>query len=131
MRLYSNDKMAKFKHQIWQSKTKHGRNITLAYDLLTSKAYLDLTSVSKEIYTLLCMKFNGRNSDNISLTYSESKKNIRSYQKAISQLIRNGFIELVRQGKFNKECNIYKFSRNWIIYPNNTSELPDWKCNSK
>ena len=99
----------------------------LGDSMLDHAAWKDLKPNSIVLYIKLKEKFNGYNEKKLHMTYAESGMDGRVFQRAIIQLIKNGFIEIVSQGKFNKLSNIYSLSENWHQYPNNKAVLPDWK----
>ena len=99
----------------------------LGDSMLGHAAWKDLKPNSIVLYIKLKEKFNGYNEKKLHMTYAESGMQRRVFQKAIIQLTRNGFIEIVSQGKFSKLRNIYALSENWHQYPDNKIVLPDWK----
>ena len=60
-------------------------------------------------------KFNGYNRDDLSLTYPEMKNKMsgRLFTISLWELIGFGFIDIVRQGRLERECSIYRLSNQW------------------
>ena len=60
-------------------------------------------------------KCNGHNDDNLSLTYNEMKAALApaTLRKCLTELVEKGFIDLVRQGGLQKQCNIFGKSDRW------------------
>ena len=119
--LRQKQKVAKFSK--FESITETSKSyIRLADNMLTSQAWSKLGSKEIQIYIEFKRKYNGKNENDLSFTYNESRKlrmNYKTFQKAIDKLITNGFIEVVKEGFITRTCNIYRFSEGWKFYPNN------------
>ena len=58
-----------------------------------------------------------------------------TYAKALNELVSHGFIDIVRSGSLNKECNIFALSHRWKRYGTphfeegkRTVINPNWKA---
>ena len=83
-----------------------------------SEAYQDLSVYARAVFTEIVLKHNGYNDNNLSYTYKEASKIMHrnTYAKALNELVSHGFIDIVRSGGLNKECNIFALSHRWKKY---------------
>lgn len=94
------------------------RHIRITLAMMESKAWKQLSSHAKEIYCYMKAKYNGKNENDISITYAEGRDlmNERTFVKYVDQLIESGFIKIIHQGWTTRTPNIYGFSEQWQIY---------------
>lgn len=90
---------------------------SLAWDKLSR----DAVWVLMEFYR----KFNGKNRNNLSLTYLEVKGKISNgtFNKAIWELIGRGFIHVNRFGSLNQNASIYELCDKWKYLSNQPEKL--------
>ncbi|GEM_PF-1235323 len=99
----------------FESRYTDGDFMIITYKFLDSAAWDALDGNAQKVYLKIRRKFNGHNQNDLSLTYKEGKKivNHRQFIKAIDQLIKFGFVELLNQGWTTRKPNIYKLSNMW------------------
>ena len=92
--------------------------VKLNWELIDSKAWKSLNSHSVQIYIEIKRKFNGRNGNNLSFTYSEAEQLMarNTFSKAINDLVAHGIIDVVRSGGLYRQCNIFALSDRWKEY---------------
>jgi DNA-binding MarR family transcriptional regulator len=90
-----------------------------------SKAIETLTPTAFRIYMEFKRKYNGKNQDDLSLTYAELKKKFgfssATCCKAFKELEQHGLIDTrvhggLRSGIGTRQCNIFGLSARWIDY---------------
>ena len=114
-----------YEFKSFESTKKKDEHIRITKSMMTSNAWKSLSCPAKVLYMELKSKYRGSNDNDISLTHSECSLNQRQYMKAICDLVTMGFIEIEREGYFTRQCNIYKLSSLWRVYPNNDYSLPE------
>ena len=116
---------AEYELKPFESKTKKGKHIRIADDMMSSKAWEDLSVYARALYMEFKRKYNGVNEDDISFTYEEGKKIMskNTFIKALDELIEHGFIYIIRPGGLNKQCTIYGFSNEWQYYGTNAFKV--------
>jgi hypothetical protein len=69
-------------------------------------------------------KFNGRNRNNLSLSYGEAKKVMSSFvfTRSIWELLGFGFMDVQRFGRLEKNCSIFSISDRWRRWQTADSE---------
>jgi len=89
--------------------------VQLFYYMIDSEGYQDLSCHASRAYTQIARKYNGYNNGDLSYTYKEASKIMHrnTYAKALNELVSHGFIDIVRSGGLNKECNIFALSHRW------------------
>ena len=83
--------------------------------MITSQAFINLTNPARVAYLLLkaqCNKF-GQNEVKFPYSHAEKYMDRHTFQKAIKQLIDNGFIEKTSYGGLYRRTNVYKFKEDW------------------
>ena len=92
--------------------------VQLFHHMIDSEAWQDLSCYASRVYTQIARKHNGYNNGNLSYTYKEASKIMHrtTYSKALNELVNHGFIDVVRSGRLNKECNIFALSYRWKKY---------------
>lgn len=116
-----------------------GKFISLFDDMIESKAYLELTAHDIMLYIKLRQKYTvkkvngvivGSNKDDISMPKREYEKFMHqnTFYKSIDNLIDKGFIRVIRNGRFSKQCNIYGFVSMWQHYGTDKFNVPNsWR----
>lgn len=99
-------------------KPKYPPFIMLQKEMVKSKAWEELSNSSMRAYIQLRLKDNGKNRDNLSLTYEEAKKfaSSRTLKKNFDELVEHGFLDVVRSGRMWRKCNIFALSDRWRKY---------------
>jgi len=87
-------------------------------EMLGSKAYKQLSHAAFRAYVHIRSKYNGNNGNDLSYTYQEAAEIMdrHTYAKALLQLTALGFLDLVRGGRLEKQCNIFALSERWRDY---------------
>lgn len=97
-------------HQEW-----HGYHFTPIFDImLRSKAYKKLSYPERSLYLYMLSKYNGSGKE-FECTFAELvEEGYRktSISKYINDLVRYGFVEIVKQGRSHNKT-IYRFSVKW------------------
>src|SRR5210317_486024 len=110
--------------------------IQLFHYMVKSDAWQDLSCHARTAYLEIAVKHNGYNNGDLSYTYKEASKIMHrnTYAKALNELVTNGFIDVVRSGAINKQCNIFSLSPRWKRYGTKHFEEgkrfvhnPNWK----
>jgi hypothetical protein len=89
--------------------------IPILKHMITSQAFMNLTNPARVAYLLLkaqCNKY-GQNEVKYPYSHAEAYMDRHTFQKAISQLIENGFIEKSSCGGLYRRTNVYKFIEAW------------------
>lgn len=75
----------------------------------------------------LYAKFNGFNRDKLSLTYGDirDKMSNRLFSNAVMECIAYGFVDMVRAGRLEKNCNLYRISNRWRKLEDNPKSLDE------
>ncbi len=99
--------------QSWKGEIGDNSFVMIYSTLYNSYAYRDLKPISKDIYIGMVLYAKG----NYITEYPHRiYKNICSkatFQSAIKELVKYGFIEILSSGKFNHRPNEYKFCDKW------------------
>lgn len=99
--------------QSWKGEIGDNSFVMIYSSLYNSNSYRDLKPISKDIYIGMVLYAKG----NYTTEYPHRiYKNICSkatFQSAIKELVKYGFIEIVSSGKFNHRPNEYKFCDKW------------------
>lgn len=92
--------------------------VAIPKSMLTSYAWLELGHPARVAYLHLKYKFNGKNAEDLSLTYNEMEPLMsrKTFSKAMKQLLGCGFVKLVRKGGLMRNPNIYALSDDWGFY---------------
>ena len=92
--------------------------IQLYHYMIESGAWQDLSCYSRTVYLEIARKHNGYNNGDLSYTFQEASKIMHrsTYGKALNELVSHGFIDIVRSGGLNKQCNIFALSYRWKKY---------------
>lgn len=129
----------KFTNESFETGKPNGNFMMIYFDMLDSKAWDDLTPYAKDLYLRMRRKYTRKvssgyivesNKDNISMPNKEYMEFMhqRMFYKSIDQLIENGFVRMIRNGRFTKQCNIYGFVDKWQEYGKESYEIPiSWK----
>ena len=122
--------MAKFK------KKSGPQFIQLFHYMIKSDAWQNLSCYARTVYIEISAKHNGFNNGDLSYTFQEASKIMHrtTYAKALNELVSHGFIDIVRSGGLNKQCNIFALSFRWKRYGTPDFEAgkrtvinPNWK----
>ena len=111
----------------FESSKSNGRFIMIAYDMIKSTAYQDLTMTQRQLYFEMKSEYrpdhntNGiiipANDQNICFPCSRwkplYKNNQRKWTIDRDSLILHGFIELAECGKTTRTPNVYRLSGKW------------------
>ena len=83
--------------------------------MINSQAFKNLTNPARVAYLLLKAQCNKFGQDEVKFPYSHAEPymNRHTFQKAIKQLVENGFIEKSSYGGLYRRTNVYKFVNNW------------------
>ena len=97
---------------------KRGKRFVMLEDrVLNSIAGKLVSTNGLWVYIRIKQKYNGYNENDLSLTHREVKYKIKSsatfYNVIIPELLKLGFIEIVKKGGLHKQPNIYKLSEEW------------------
>ena len=86
--------------------------------LVRSKGFNDLKAHTKWLYVEFRLRYKGKNPREIILLESEAKKimGIRVFRADCRELVKRGFIDLVKRGGFYKQPHIYGLSKRWEKY---------------
>lgn len=129
----------KFTNESFESAKSGGQFVALFFDMLDSEAWNDLTPHAKDLYLRMRRKYTRKvssgvmidsNKDNISMANKEYLQftHQQTFYKSIDQLIENGFVKVVRNGRFTRQCNIYGFVDKWQEYGVEGYKIPaNWK----
>ena len=81
-------------------------------EMLKSDEWKKLSSSAKIIYIYIKANYNGKNKDNLALTYSGLKKEFAAgtVSKALKQLINNTWIEKTKHGGLYRYYCTYKLT---------------------
>jgi len=92
-----------------------GKFLVLEDRLLVSDQWKSLSSKAVHAYILFRQKFNGKNADDISLTYREVSPYMssRTFRKALEELLNKELITLVSPGGLYRGCSIYSIKNQW------------------
>ena len=107
-----------------KKKRNHGdpRFIMLFHYVYDSEAVRTLCPNSLRVYLEFLRKFNGRNDNDLSLTYAELNKKYglspTTCRKAFEELIEHGLIDKkicggLRVGLKTRQCNVFGLSERW------------------
>lgn len=117
---HNNNVFASWKHDAtYKIKDKNGnfektkRFIGIPHSLLMNEKVKKMKPSTFKVYVYL-LDFA---CDNQTITFSYSMaQNITTrptFKNAIDELVKEGFLEIVQHGKFNKTPNVYKFIDDW------------------
>lgn len=92
-----------------------------------TKLWMRLSRNAVYVLDRLYAKFNGYNHDDLSLTYNEmrGKMSGRLFTTSKWELMGFGFIDIVRQGRLERECSIYRLSNRWRKLKNEPKTLDE------
>ena len=99
-----------------KKKCKHFYMLTR--EMMQSIAWRKLDTYAIAAFIHIAIKYNGKNRDDLSLTYAEAKQLMAAhrFKKSIDMLVEFGFIDLVRSGGVWKKCNIFALSERWRLF---------------
>jgi len=91
--------------------------------MLNSEAWKQLSPYAEACYLATKKKYNGKNWNNLSLTYSEMKHKMSNatFSKAMTELVAYGFLKVIRWGRLYGKCSIYALYNKW----NDLSHVPE------
>ncbi len=97
------------------AKRKKKLFIQLHHDFYDSKEWRSLKMCSKIAYLRIKRKYNPNNGDQVSVSYREMADEMSqpTFGKAINELLRVGFIEVVQKGGLYRRRNYYILSYRW------------------
>lgn len=83
--------------------------------MTNSEAWRCLSPKAVWVYIEILKKYRGGDPNNLSLTYKEVGHRLSSatFSKALKELIKIGFIKVVRPGGLYRRCTIYGLSDGW------------------
>jgi hypothetical protein len=102
--------------RLFEGRKKNDRHIRITQDMMDSPAWKRLKPTSIVLYLSIKLRFNGENQDSIEFPYTEAEKlglSIETTKRCFTDLVDNGFIEIMQCGRFNRRANVYKLSSNW------------------
>jgi len=93
-----------------------GRFTVLEHTLQDSDEWKSLSPNAVRAYLLMRRKFNGKNYDNISLTYSEVKPymSTATYKKSLNELQEKKILTVIRAGGLFNRCSIFSIKNQWF-----------------
>lgn len=130
--------MAKKKKGFTKESFESGKStsnfIALYWDMWDSKAWQELNAHERNLYLTMRRKYqrkvlNGMldssNKNDISMPKKEYEQIMHqdTFYKCIDNLIEKGFVKVVRNGRFTKQCNIYGFVDMWQKYGTQEFEI--------
>jgi len=97
------------------SKKKAKLFIQLYFDFYDSPKWRSLKWYSKLSYLRMKRKYNPRHSEQIPVSYKEMADEMSepTFSKAIKELSKIGFIDIVQKGGMYRKRNFYSFSHRW------------------
>lgn len=128
-----------FTRENFETGKNNGNFIAMYHDMYDCKAWLDLTPYARDLYGFMRRKYTRKvtngvivesNKDNISMPKSEYTKLYKqdTFYRAIDMLIEHGFVRVIRNGRFTRQCNIYGFVDMWQYYGTDKFEVPNsWR----
>lgn len=89
--------------------------VMLEKGMLKSEEWKNLSKPTKLIYIYLKAKYNGRNPEELKLTYIELKDEFApaTISKAFRELEEKGWVEKTKYGGLFRYYNLYKLIGNW------------------
>ena len=83
--------------------------------MVKSEAWKRLSCYAESCYCAIRKKFNGKNWNNLSLTYAEMSHKMSSatFSKAMLELVAYGFLRIIRWGRLYGKCSIYALYDKW------------------
>ena len=104
-------KKAPFKD--YEGSKPNDKHIRLTQDMLMSRQFIGLSGNAKSLYLYMKLWACGKIEFEYTITNAENVMPKSTFFRAKKELIDFGFIEIVKNGKFNKTKNIYKFTTKW------------------
>jgi len=97
------------------SKRKKPGYIKIEWTMYDSKEWKCMQWYSKIAYLRIKRKYNPNNGEKISVSYREMEDEMSqpTFGKAIKELIRVGFIEVIQKGGLYRRRNYYTLSYRW------------------
>ena len=94
-----------------------GGFVAIEKSLLASEQWGRLSSKAVHVYILVRQKFNGKNEDDLSLTYREvqNKMSTATFSKALKELLNSEILIMVRPGGIERKCNIFSIRNKWFF----------------
>lgn len=91
--------------------------------LMNNEVWKKLSPYAETCYWAIKKKYNGKNWNNLSLTYKEMKHKMSNatFSKAMLELVAYGFLKVVRWGHLYGKCSIYALYNKW----NDISHVPE------
>lgn len=109
--------------ETFESRTANSKYLRITADMLKSKAWAELDAYDITSYLYFKQKYHVKsngdtNGKDISLTYEEMKSVMchDRFKKSVDNLLRVGFIDLVKHRPQIRECTIYGLSSRWHKY---------------
>lgn len=95
----------------------------ISHRMMDSEAWQRLSCYAESCYCAIKKKYNGKNWNNLSLTYKEMKHKMSNttFSKAMLELVAYGFLKVVRWGYLYGKCSIYALYNKW----NDISHVPE------
>lgn len=93
-----------------------GKFTVLEHSLQDSDEWQSLSGNAVRVYLLMRRKFNGKNFNDISLTYSEMKPYMTTatFKKVLEELKGKKIITVIRQGGLFNRCSIFSIKNKWF-----------------
>lgn len=90
----------------------------LTVKIVNSGSWRKLSVYAKVAFIHIAIKYQGNNKRDLSLTYKEAKQLMSEHRfnKSIDELVKFGFIDIIRSGGIWRKCNIYGLSERWRLY---------------
>jgi len=94
-----------------------GGFIAIEKSLLVTEQWKKLSFKAIYVYIRVREKYNGKNEDDLSLTYREvkGKMSTATFSKALKELINCEILILVRPGAIGRKCNIFSIRNRWFF----------------
>lgn len=99
---------------------KNDRHIRITENMMTSKAWLDLSIHARFLYMEFkrCYNFVNDQAIKFSFKYGRKLMDPKAFSAALDSLIDHGFIQVIYNGHAHRRPNIYGLSADWQRWPN-------------
>ena len=93
--------------------TNNTKLVQLYHSQITHKNFLELSPIAKVIYIYMLDYSNGSITTEFPNSIYLNITTKPTFLKAIEELSKKGFIEVIESGRFTRTKNIYKFISKW------------------
>mgnify|MGYP000006498539 CR=1 FL=1 len=94
-------------------KGKKERYVSVAETMILHKRFMKLSANAVKLYLYMKYWSAGIEEIEFSATLAKEIMSKPTFFKARDELVKNGFLEITNNGKFNHTTNKYKFSAKW------------------